>query len=414
MLAFPLSRLREQALQTELGAKESELKQLNLENIQLHQKVSELRTEIQQFQNTLQRIVRQINRENFTNVEPIDPSELHLEVRKSPDRPETTDNFKLYAVLEEHSAPVTNCNFSLNGQFLATGSDDATTRLWSIKEGKVPFDHVVRYCSASVLSMAWTVSKTDDQLLLYGTSNRNICVWNASKGEEIITMQSDVQYPCIVDLACSPSSSMFVCALASRHQPHGALMTWDLATGQVRHSLPIVPQTTRVNALSLNRDGTRLLAGSSDGMIRLYDLRQSRAVNGWQAHENSITEVQFTQDEKSLLSVSTEDTIVHWDLRIGCAWGTKQDIIEEFKIQQVQDDRRRHISFDKSGKMFLSSSSFGNAANLFTFRNSNMIGQVSGHNASVYDVSWHPTFTHSLCATASGDCTVRLWKYIDM
>ncbi|EED11823.1 WD repeat-containing protein, putative [Talaromyces stipitatus ATCC 10500] len=86
--------------------------------------------------------------------------------------------------LEGHSDSVRSVAFSLDGQTLASGSDDKTVKLWNIKTGSEL--QTLRGHSSSVHSVGFS---PDGQTLASGSSDDTIKLWNVKTGSELQTLR---------------------------------------------------------------------------------------------------------------------------------------------------------------------------------------------------------------------------------
>ena len=119
--------------------------------------------------------------------------------------------------LTGHLFVVGTLDFGPNGDLLATGSWDHTTRLWDVTTGEL-------------------------RHFLKGHNNA------------------------VHALAFSPDGTM----LATGSWDNTNARLWDVATGQVQHVL--IGHAGRVENLAFSPDGMMLATGSSDGTARLWDL----------------------------------------------------------------------------------------------------------------------------------------------
>jgi WD40 repeat protein/serine/threonine protein kinase len=80
----------------------------------------------------------------------------------------------------QHAATIRDVVFSLDGNLVATGSDDQTARVWSVGTGQ-PFSPPLEH-HAPVWRVAFS---PDGRLLATATAERSIRVWDAASGEPV-------------------------------------------------------------------------------------------------------------------------------------------------------------------------------------------------------------------------------------
>jgi len=116
----------------------------------------------------------------------------------------------------------------------------------------------------------------------------------------------------------------------------------------VDRALPMDPVPSRAQSLRFNHNGNMLVAGSADGMIRVFDISRSGAIMGWPAHGSGVgvSALAMSPDETAVFSLSSDGRVVtEWSLhRVG----------EAVRRWEIRDDR--------ADDLFCSSSSVGDIA----------------------------------------------------
>ncbi len=68
-----------------------------------------------------------------------------------------------------------------------------------------------------------------------------------------------------------------------------------------------------VSSLALNRDNTKLVSGSWDKTIRLWDLPTSKSQKIFTGHTKDILSVAFSQDERLIFSGGMDNSLKYWN-----------------------------------------------------------------------------------------------------
>jgi len=98
---------------------------------------------------------------------------------------------------------------------------------------------------------------------------------------------------------------------------------WDLASGQELHTLS--GHSDNVNAVAVTPDGSRVISGSSDNTIKIWDLASGQELHTLSGHSKNVTAVAVTPDGLQVVSGSIDNTIRVWDLDSGTLLHTLSD-----------------------------------------------------------------------------------------
>jgi WD40 repeat protein len=210
-----------------------------------------------------------------------------------------------------HRLPVTQCKFSVDGKYIASSSMDKTVNVCSLNNNKgVSFD-----CGAPVLCVDW--NQKNENLLLSGTNNGKIKVWNVEMSKCVSEATIDAEYHNICDVVSCPNNSYYCIASCANDSAEssvggkGVVLGYNLKHMKVDNRFPLDPDIAITNIL-FNHNGTMLLTAANDGMIRIYDVNTQTPIMKWRAHNGCVTSVQFSRNETTILSTGTDNRIVQW------------------------------------------------------------------------------------------------------
>jgi WD40 repeat protein/serine/threonine protein kinase len=171
------------------------------------------------------------------------------------------------------------------------------------------------------------------------------------------------------------------------------LRVWDAATGVPLHNLPI--KNCRVECIALSPDGTRLSIGGHDGSVRLFDRVHWQELRVLQAHRGLVRGLAFSPDGTRLVTAGDDGTLKLWDVTAG----------QERRTVTGHTRAVQCVAYNPDGQSFASGGADG------TVRLWDPTGRplqsLHVHSAAVYSVAFSPDGRR--LASAGRDWTVKLW-----
>ncbi|KAK1750550.1 WD40-repeat-containing domain protein [Echria macrotheca] len=228
-----------------------------------------------------------------------------------------------------HIDDIDGLAFSPDSQFLASGSDDTTVRIWSLKTGQTVA--VLAFHSRYVNSVCF--SPKGDRLAS-GSGDRTIGIWNQKskdswgsgetrqKPDQVLSGHNNT----IWSVSFSPVDSL----LASSGND-GDLRIWETAQWMgtdddvnktISRSQSLLDRSEAgrghqipVTNLALSLDGTRIASASSDGRVCLWDgMTGDRLRTMTTEHGFGVRTLLFSHNAKYLISGSIDSQAFVWDL----------------------------------------------------------------------------------------------------
>jgi WD40 repeat protein len=193
----------------------------------------------------------------------------------------------------------------------------------------------------------------------------------------------------VFSVAFSPDGNRIVSGSGDK-----TIRLWDTSGNLIGQ--PFQGHEGWVLSVAFSPDGNRIVSGGYDNTIRLWDTSGNLIGQPFQGHESLVSSVAFSPDGNRIVSGSFDDTIRLWD--------TSGNLIG----QPFQGHERSvtSVAFSPDGK-YIVSGSFDHTIRLWD-TSGNLIGQpFQGHEDSVTSVAFSPDGKYIV--SGSGDNTIRLW-----
>ena len=152
--------------------------------------------------------------------------------------------------------------FSPNGQYMAAGrQSESVVELWNLEDGKIA--HQFLHPPGKLSSLQF--SPTSDCLMATFRESRHICLWRLDT-EQMMSFDLDIEDIPPVVIHLSYANYVFV-------PRDRTVKIWEVSATGLNMILKTEPLTTEpITSICASRNGHRLLMGSRDGTVRMWNL----------------------------------------------------------------------------------------------------------------------------------------------
>ncbi|OTA95499.1 hypothetical protein M434DRAFT_393726 [Hypoxylon sp. CO27-5] len=198
--------------------------------------------------------------------------------------------------LKGHSSSVTHVVFSPDGQWLASGSQDATIKLWL---GEVEHWKLEGH-SGSINHLAFS---PDSQLVASASKDKTVKVWSLMTGATSYTLEGHSDDVLLV--LFSPDGH-----LVASCSTDTTTRLWDPATGMALRKLE--GHSDAVNYIDFSPDSRYIVSCSLDTTLVLWDIVTNSTPLIFRGHTGPVNSVAFSMDGELVASCSNDATIRLW------------------------------------------------------------------------------------------------------
>ncbi|MDJ0735472.1 MAG: hypothetical protein QNJ47_15670 [Nostocaceae cyanobacterium] len=92
----------------------------------------------------------------------------------------------------------------------------------------------------------------------------------------------------------------------------GTIKIWDIKSGYLRCTIPA--HNDSVNTVAISHDGLYIFSGSHDKTIKVWDLKTGKLVNTLTGHYSAVNAITLTHDGSKIISASSDTSIKVWNV----------------------------------------------------------------------------------------------------
>ncbi len=297
---------------------------------------------------------------------------------------------KVITTLKGHTASIYSIAFSPNGLWLVSSGKDKTARLWDISNAKElrSFQH-----EGDVSSVAFDAKGETLATGMIGQYNK-VQLWKVTTGEFLYAINEGSS-----KLVFSSDGRKLILAGFCFE---GAQI-WNLSERKLEHHLKRNIKHGKITHIAVSSDKRKLATASFDYRVRLWDLVNNKLECTFEGHTDEVNCVVFSPNGTQLLSGGKDKQIRLWNV-----------VTHSFEriFAEVEDATFgvNCIDFNSNGHQ-IAAGDYKNIK-LWNAATGKLEQIFQTHTGRINKVSFSPSGL--MLASASDDCTVRLWRVSDL
>ena len=222
----------------------------------------------------------------------------------------------LAPILLKHGGEVVSARFLPDGKRILTASNDMTVRLWSADDTTKPLKIYEkrfgpdRYGNNRIYSL--DISPDGERFITTGT-DYTVRIWEVETGM-VIKHWVEGRDHCTPDGWCGATNARYSSdgKYIVTSDFGGVVKIFDSEGNSLRS---IKAHGDEVNGIAISRDNKRLVTGSNDQTIRLWDFETGKLQKEFKGHFGAVRWVNFSVKGDRIISGSDDWTVKLWDLQ---------------------------------------------------------------------------------------------------
>ncbi|MFH1197783.1 MAG: NB-ARC domain-containing protein [bacterium] len=173
------------------------------------------------------------------------------------------------------------------------------------------------------------------------------------------------------------------------------LRVWEIESSECLRTLE--GHTDTVSSVSITPDGKRAVSGSWDKTLRVWDIESGECLRTLEGHTDDVSSLSITPDGKRAVSGSWDKTLRVWDIEIGECLRTLEGHTGTVSSVSIIPDGKRAVS-----------GSWDKSLRVWEIESGECLRTLEGHTRGVSSVSITPDGKRAV--SGSFDRTLRVWE----
>jgi WD40 repeat protein len=284
-----------------------------------------------------------------------------------------------------HTGSVTKLSFSEKGEKLISAGQDPAPRIWSVTGRPIRQAHKGAATSVTLAVDAKSVFTIGE--------DHAVVQWSWADFQELRRLPGSAGPQRALAIS---HDGQFVAAGGDDQQ----LRIWKSADGVV---LATLPTPASIESIAWSDNGTKLVVGGKDNVIRTFSVIDSdgklvlQQVQDGRGHTAAVTGLDFSADNRTLFSVSSDRTWKRW---LSAGIGPTAHL-------EGHSGPIYALDFSPDAKL-LASASGDKTVRIWNTIDGKPVARCDGHKGQVYSTVFSPN--GEVLASAGADKSIRLWK----
>jgi WD40 repeat protein len=281
-----------------------------------------------------------------------------------------------------HTDAVTSAQFSPDGKYVVTASEDKTAKIWDVASGKMLQDLTghTDYLRSAQFS-------TDGKYIVTASRDGTAKIWDVASGKMLQDLTGHTES--VLSAQFSPDGKTIVTASWDN-----TAKKWDVTSGKILHDL--IGHSNTIFSAKYSPDGKYIVTTSVDQTAKIWDVASGKMLQDLTGHTWDVRSAQFSPDGKYIVTASEDETAKIWDVTTG----------KMLKDLVGHTDWVRSAQFSPDGKSIVTASD-DKTAKIWDVASGEMLKDLVGNTDDVISAQFSPDGKYIV--TASDDKTAKIW-----
>jgi WD40 repeat protein len=158
--------------------------------------------------------------------------------------------------------------------------------------------------------------------------------------------------------------------------------------------------------IALSPDGKKVVSGSLDGAVRLWDIDTCKVVKKWTGHTDTVSSVCWSRDGRRVLSGSYDGTARQWEVESG---ETIENILASIETGHEQV---LAVVYSPDTTLIATGGSWDgrheHPIKIWNAKTGKLVATLKGHTSTVWCLAW--TKDGKTLISGSADSSIRTWN----
>ncbi|WP_375330736.1 pentapeptide repeat-containing protein [Candidatus Tisiphia endosymbiont of Oplodontha viridula] len=294
---------------------------------------------------------------------------------------------------EGHTSFVWCISYSPDGKYLASGSNDKTVKIWNAENDRLP---QTLKCREGYTSTVGCISYSPDgQYLASGSWDKTVRILNAKDGSLFQTLGGHEGHTNTVWCISYSPDGKYLASCSSDN----TVKIWHANNGSLLQTLGgDEGHTSVIRCISYAPNGNYLASGSDDKTVKIWNIKEGKNPQTLKGHTSIVGCIKYSPNGEYLASCSLDKTVKIWHAENG-------RLLKNLRGHEGDTHVVGCISYSPDGK-YLASCSSDNTIKIW--QNGSLLQTLAGHTSTVSCISYSPDGKY--LTSGSWDSTVKIWQ----